>query len=130
MDQVAERLFSLVVVVVGLSSWAGTFLIRKIVETAVPSAKKQADANHPNKSYLTTFARWWNEVILYATPVVIGMVASLCYPQDIKTSGKLVLGALVGFFSSFVYKIVKKVISKKFDVDLGDSNAPPPVVGG
>jgi hypothetical protein len=40
------------------------------------------------------------------------------------------LGALVGFFSAFVYKIVKKVVSKKFDVDLGDSNAPPPIVGG
>lgn len=129
MDQVAESLFSLVVVVVGLSSWAGTFLARKIVETAVPSAKKQSDANDPKKSYLTAFSRWWNECILYTLPVIIGMITSLCYPQDLKTSGKLVLGALVGFFSAYVYKIVKKVISKKFDVDLGDSEAPP-VIGG
>jgi hypothetical protein len=129
MDKLAESLLSLNVVVIGLTCWAGTFLIRRIVETAVPSAKKQADANHPNKSYLTTFARWWNECVLYSIPPAIGMIVSMCYPQDLKTSGKLVLGALVGFFSSFVYKIVKKVISKKFDVNLGDSNSPPPIVG-
>ncbi len=130
MDQVAESLLSITVVVIGLICWVGTFFTRRIVETALPSVKKQSDANHPKKSYLTAFSRWWNEVILYALPVVIGMVASLCYPQDIKTTGKLVLGALVGFFSSFVYKILKKVVSRKFDVDLGDSEAPPPVIGG
>ena len=52
--------------VLGVFIWIVTFLMRRFIETINPQLKKQADANSPKVTYLTTGARWWNEVILYA----------------------------------------------------------------
>lgn len=103
-----------------------TFFVRRIVETAVPSVKKQADENAKAVTYKTTFARWWNSVILYAIPVVIGSLIGLVnisfiFTGDIKTiSGRMIFGGVVGWFSSFLYKVVRKMIIKKTGVDGSD----------
>jgi len=103
-----------------------TFFVRKIVETAVPSVKKQADENSPNKTYTTGFSVWWNQVILYAIPVVIGCLfglfnAPFMFAGDIKTmSGRIIFGGVIGWFSSFLYKVVRKMIIKKTGIDGSD----------
>ena len=118
----------------GLMCWILTFLTRKIVETALPHLKKSADANQAGVTYKTTFARWWNEVILYVVPVAWGAGAAAAatmypFPQGLTSlSARLFFGIVVGFFSGFIYKIVKKVVLKKFDIvkeeDLPEAKPP------
>lgn len=113
----------------GLVCWILTFFTRRILENIYPSIKKQTDANAPGVSYKTTFSRWWNEVILYAMPAVWGGICAVAavqypFPQGISSvSGRLFFGVVVGFFSSFLYKVVKKVALKRFDI-VDDTPAP------
>lgn len=108
-----------------------TFFIRRIVETAVPSAKKAAHENDPAKTYLNVFAEWWNKVILYAIPVLVGLVLAITVkelaPESLKTGGLSIYGAVVGWFSSFLYKVFRKVVQQKTGLNLPSaSTAPPP----
>lgn len=102
-----------------------TFFIRRIVETAIPSAKKQADENEVGITYATPFAHWWNSVILYAVPVLVGgSIGFLDIPflfqnVDLSTAGgRAFFGAVTGWFSSFMYKVARKILIKKTGVDL------------
>ena len=100
-----------------------TFFIRRIVETIWPKLKKQADANDKEPTYLTSFSRWWNTVILYAIPVVLGactaFVSSDFIHGDIKDlGGRLLFQGGVGWFASFMYKVLRKLILKKTGVDI------------
>ncbi len=122
----------------GLMCWILTFITRRIVETALPHLKKSADANHKDVTYKTTFARWWNEVILYVMPpswgALAGGLASMYpFPDGLTSlSARLFFGVVVGFFSGFIYKIVKKVVLKKFDI-VKESDLPeakPPELAG
>lgn len=98
-----------------------TFFTRKVVELVWPSLKKQADANSPLPTYLTKMSRWWNEVILYAVPVVYGACAPVATSEflfgGIDGGAKLMYGAGVGWFSSFLYKALKKAISNKAGIE-------------
>jgi hypothetical protein len=97
-----------------------TFFTRRCVEGFWPTLKKQADANAPQITYLTIGARWWNEVVLYAVPVAYGAL-SACSTSSTLYGGldgtsKVMFGASVGWFSSFLYKTLKRAIGAK----LGD----------
>jgi hypothetical protein len=89
-----------------------TFITRRVVETVWPSLKKQADANAPAVTYLTMTSRWWNEVILYVIPVLVGGMASFVQSDflfaGIDGGARWMYGAGVGWFSSFLYKGLKK----------------------
>jgi hypothetical protein len=136
MDQALTNFVSWHTLVFGLLCWVLTFLTRRIVETAMPTLKKAADANHPEATYKTTFSRWWNEVILYVLPVAWGSVAATAatfypFPEGISSfSSRLIFGVVVGFFSGFIYKILKKIVLKRFDIvdesDLPAAKAPEP----
>lgn len=100
-----------------------TFFIRRVVETVRPELKKQADANAKEITYLTPLARWWNTVILYAIPVVLGagtaLIGSDFIHGDIKdVGGRLLFQGGVGWFASFMYKILRKLILQKTGVDI------------
>lgn len=100
-----------------------TFFIRRIVETVWPSLKKAADANAPELTYLTKVSMWWNTVILYAIPVTVGastsFIASDFLHGDITDfGGRLLFQAGVGWFASFMYKILRKVVLQKTGVDI------------
>lgn len=100
-----------------------TFFIRRVVETVRPDLKKQADANDKEVTYLTKLAMWWNTVILYAIPVLLGAAAGCINSDflhgDIKDfGGRLLFQAGVGWFASFMYKILRKLILKKTGVDI------------
>lgn len=100
--------------VLGIAIYVVTRLTRRGVELKWPSLKKQADANDPALSYLTPMSRWWNEVILYAVPVVLGGLASLVPSQFLfegfDGAAKSMYGAGVGWFSGFLYKALKKAV--------------------
>lgn len=92
-----------------------TYFIRKSVEIAIPAWKKQSDANEPGLTYITPMARWWNEVLLYAIPVLLGAAMALFDSaflfDGIDGQARFMFGAGVGWFSSFLYKALKKAIS-------------------
>lgn len=104
--------------VLGIVIYVVTRLTRKGVELKWPSLKKQADANDPQLSYLTPMSRWWNEVILYAAPVVLGGLASLVPSQflfeGIDGAAKSMYGMGVGWFSGMLYKALKKAVLSRF----------------
>lgn len=97
-----------------------TFFTRKLVELSWPTLKKQADANSPNVTYLTSGSRWWNEVILYAVPVVYGALTAFSSSPTLygglDGSAKVMFGAGVGWFSSFLYKGLKRAIAGKLNL--------------
>lgn len=100
-----------------------TFFIRQIVETVWKDLKKQADENAPEITYKTKMAVWWNTVILYAIPVFLGAATASFNSDflhgDIKDlGGRLLFQGGVGWFASFMYKILRKVILQKTGVDI------------
>jgi hypothetical protein len=106
--------------VLGIVVYVLTFFTRKVVQLLWPSLKKQADANDPQITYLTPMSRWWNEVILYAIPVAYGgaacIVQSTFLFEGIDGGAKFMYGAGVGWFSSFLYKAIKKAVQDKIGI--------------
>lgn len=120
--------------VLGLAIFIITFFTRRVIESIFPRLKKQSDANSPTLTYMSPMARWWNEVILYALPVLYGMaggfIKSDFFYDGIDTIGaKISFGVVVGWFSGFLYKLIRKVIAQKFGIEFtpgpSDSVAPP-----
>lgn len=125
MDEAVSHLLSTGAMMMGLVSFIGTFILRRVVETAVPSAKKKADANENGISYETVFARWWNEVFLYVLPAAVGGsvgFANIPYifaGMGIETwGGRVTFGIVMGFFSGFFYKVVRKALKAATGVDI------------
>lgn len=131
MDELFALLFSPFVLIPGLGAFVLTMLIRRVVETRWPLLKKQADENVMELTYLTESARWWNEVVLYLLPVVLAMLLMLVLPAEVlpekleHTAPKLLGGLVSGFFSTIIYKIVKRLIVQRAgvspeEIDLGE----------
>jgi mannose/fructose/N-acetylgalactosamine-specific phosphotransferase system component IIC len=105
-----------------------TFFLRRIVETLWPTLKKQAPETAPEVTYLSNVAMWWNTVVLYAVPVLLGVLIGLINSDflhgDIKdVGGRILFQAGVGWFAGFLYKILRKIILKKTGVDIQPSPA-------
>lgn len=123
MDQITAQILRPGTFAVAVAIVILTFFIRKIVETAWPHLKKKADENAKDMTYATAFAKWWNTVILYAIPVILGSCAAAVPSEwihgDVKdVGGRILFQAGVGWFSSFMYKILRKLILKKTGVDI------------
>jgi prepilin signal peptidase PulO-like enzyme (type II secretory pathway) len=118
MDNALSSFLGWHTLVFALACWILTFFTRRIAEMARPGLKEN---------------RWWTQVILYAIPVFWGgSSASLAtmypFPEGISSfSARLFFGVVVGFFSGFMYKVVKKVVLKKVGAKEEDlpSAAPP-----
>lgn len=123
MEELTSHILRPGVVAVAVAVVVLTFFVRRIVELIWPLLKKAADANDPGLTYLSKMSVWWNSVILYAIPVVLGgctaFIPSDFIHGDIKDlGGRLLFGAGVGWFASFMYKILRKLILKKTGVDI------------
>lgn len=109
-----------------------TFFIRRISEMLWPSIRMKASENDPRKSYETPMAEWWNKVILYAIPPAIGgligtmPIPFVFPPESFGTVGdKVIFGVMVGWFASFIYKVLRKMVTKTTGVELpGESGRP------
>jgi hypothetical protein len=109
----------------GVAIFILTFFTRKLVEMLVPIWKKLADANAPSLTYKTTMARWWNEVLLYALPVVMGVLISFIPMTEWLYAGatgmaKMFVGMNAGWFSGFIYKTIKRAIQSRVGVSFPD----------
>lgn len=130
MDQFYEQLLYRETIYLAFIVVIGTFFIRRIVETAVPSCRDKANGKLGSE-YQTKFGLWWNSVVLYSIPVILGaFVAWVAFgtytPENIKSSSSaLVWGAVIGWCSSFIYKVVRKFLKKKTGVDLTPGPAEP-----
>ena len=109
----------------GAGCYVVTLGIRRIVEAALPHLQ--------GKPYKTTFSRWWNEVILYLTPICIGALAAPLLrgtPMIVegmeKTLVCIIYGLVVGSLSSMIYKVMKMLILKKAGVVIPELEAMPP----
>lgn len=87
-------------------------VFRKVVESIKPSVK---------------VAGSWRELWLPIMPIVFGAVlamslASFPYPEAFgaTVAMRAVYGVLVGFFSTWAYRIVKTIVQRKWDVQLPD----------
>ncbi len=111
-----------------------TFFTRKIVESIRPNLKKRANEMQAAPMYASATGMWWNEVILYAIPVLYGAAfafvkSSFLHHDVMDFGGKLAFCGGIGWFSSLLYKGVRKVILQKtgVDIQIDASLMPPPV---
>ena len=128
-----SALFTLGTGLLAVTIYIVTFFVRRIVETAKPDLKKAADENDPNPTYKSGMARWWSKVILPAVPVVTGALLGAFHtpylfdaPGLEKTSDAMIFGAVVGWFSTMIYKGVRLVIKKNTGVDINPNESVPP----
>lgn len=138
MDDALDQLLNFGSLIFAVSVVIATFFVRRTVETAWPHLRKQADENAPQVTYSTQFARWYQTVILYAIPVVVGGLIGLIdvpyfFPDSVQTmEGRLFFGGVVGWFSSALYKVAKRILAKK-GIDIPGASmapsAPPPAPG-
>lgn len=125
-----QALWSPGTLIVSMVCVIGTFFVRQVVETAVPNLKKASDENDLSKAtYPTQFARWWNKVILHALPVTIGGLCGLApsewlFPEVDTPGARVMVGIVLGWFSTFTYKVIRKIIEQKAGVEI--KSGPPP----
>jgi len=132
MDKALDQFLTSGTMIFAVSIVIVTFFVRRIIETAWPTLRKKADENSPYITYSTEAARWYQTVYCYAIPVVIGALLCLLrvpyfFPESVSTAvgGRMFFGMVVGWFSSAVYKVVKKILAKQ-GIDLPSPTSPPP----
>jgi hypothetical protein len=116
-----------------------TFFAKRIVELALPQWKATTvltDTPSPDPkellkahTYKSRPAMWWNEVILYAIPVTFGALIGLMRseflhgPANAELGARIMWSAGVGWFSSFFYTILRRVLLQKTGVDIKPGGA-------
>lgn len=143
MEQIFSQVLRPGTFVLALAVVVFTFFARRILERVFPSLRRAKEktvnkdpdeaAVQVNKTYDTTLAYWWNEVILYAVPVLAGMSMGLMRSEflhgDADTLGARILWAGgVGWFASFFYKSFRKSIENKLGVTVKEGPIEPPEV--
>src|SRR5688572_22427091 len=124
MDDAWKEFLGIHTLIFSFICWVGTFFVRRIVENIWPHLKKQADENSPSTTYLTPMSRWWNQVILYLVPVALGAFAAAVataypFPAGIQSlSARLFFGTVIGFFSGYLYKVVRQIVARVTGVQL------------
>jgi len=105
------------------------FFIRRTVQLIRPDFKPLGGAMDKKAMYADTAAMWWNEIGLYALPVVIGANLGLVkglgflFDPSIKTvSGHVFYAAVVGWFADFLYEVIQKILYKSTGVTLPSAN--------
>ena len=133
MDQALDQLEQTSTIIFGACIVLLTFFIRRLVETTFPSLRKKADENAPMAIYEHTMSRYWNQVILYALPSILGSLIALFNipylygdPGPKTLGGRVFMGIFVGGASAFVYKAVKKRWGIDLNTGLKPSSFPPP----
>jgi len=113
MDNVLQALLSWQFVFFALAISAMTFVLKKVVEFAVDNS------NIPTGN-MTKEGRFWKELVLPISPVLLGSVIGLLaqmypFPEGIVSiSARVVFGMVAGLFSGLLYRIVKGTLTSKF----------------
>jgi len=116
--------------VLAVAIYAITHIFRRVVETARPDFKKKASEMDNAAMYGSKTAMWWNEVVLYALPVLAGagfaFWPSIFLFGDLPTKDRALLACGVGWFSGTVYKGVKKALMAKAGITEPAGGSEPP----
>jgi hypothetical protein len=131
MDELLSYLLRPGVLTIAMVSYIATMLLRRVVETARPDLKKLAGEMDNAKMYGSRAAVWWNEVILYALPVLIAGTLGLL-PSDFlhgpipSTEARVMFSCGVGWFSGMIYKALRKGLGGKLSASAGSEPPGPP----
>jgi len=98
------------------------FFTRRTIELLLPHLKQK-------NPYVTKFAQWYNQIILYAIPLAYGALFAIIPSKflfgDVEGYlSKLFAACTVAWFSGFLYKILKKVILRHYDVNVKLPDSP------
>lgn len=112
MDNVLQALLSWQFVFFALAIAAMTFVVKKVVEFAIDSP------NIPTGN-ATKESRFWREVVLPISPVLIGAVAGFFadmypFPEGIEsTSARIMFGMVAGLLSGLLFRVIKGALASK-----------------
>lgn len=114
-----------IVVLIVTFVWT-TYVVRSILETAMPRLKQSA-TGLPTVWVLANL--WWNKVVLEALPMLLAVLISWSDNEflfgSIKTyQTRFLFAAAVAYVSAIVFKVGKLVIARHFGVKIsGDGTA-------
>lgn len=120
MDNVLQALLSWQFVFFALAIAAMTFVVKTVVEFAIDSP------NIPTGN-ATKESRFWREVVLPISPVLIGALAGFFvqvypFPEGIEsTSARIMFGMVAGLLSGLLFRIIKGALASKLFAVTGSS---------
>jgi len=146
MSEIQEHLLRMGALALVMMTVAATFFTRRIVEGIWPHLKKSESLIKGDESgesprvrtltYDNPMARWWNEAILYAVPLVYGFAWSFVdleflYGKIEGYGGRLFFALSLAWASTFLWKVIKKAVPKLFGVTVespvSDRDLPPEI---
>lgn len=110
------------------------FFVKRIVESIWPRLRAVANEMDHKPMYTNKAALIWNQIGLYALPVVIGGHLGLfnepfLFGEEIQTTqGRVFFAAVVGWFADFGYEVVQKTLLKTTGVKLPNPDSYMPSV--
>lgn len=126
MDDLVAQLLSKGTLAIAIMVVIGNFFIKRSVEIAFPILKPVAKEMDPESMYRSRAALYWNQLGLYALPVLLGFLIGTFIKSpllfgDIQTTEERVMyAAIVGWFADFLYELVQKTLYTKTGVKLPD----------
>ncbi len=125
MDGVVSQFLSKGTAIIAIVVVIAGFFIKRIVEMVWPNLRPVANEMSSKPMYKNKASLWWNQIGLYALPVLIGMLfgflvkEEFLFGSDIKTtSGRVFYAGCVGWFADFLYEVVQKALLKSTGVSL------------
>jgi hypothetical protein len=118
MDNVLQALLSWQFVFFALAIAAVTFVLKKVVEFAIDNPSIPT-------GNMTKENRFWKELFLPISPVVLGAVAGLLakmypFPEGIASaSARIAFGMVAGLLSGLLYRIIKGTLASKLSTVTG-----------
>lgn len=135
MEDVVSQFLSKGTAIIAITVVILVFFTKRIVEMVWPKLRPLANEMDQKPMYTNKAALWWNQIGLYALPVVIGALLGLfinepfIFGEDIKTtSGRVFYAGVVGWFADFLYEVVQKVLQQKTGVSLPNPDERTPSV--
>lgn len=120
MDNVLQALLNWQFVFFALAIAAMTFVVKTVIEFAIDNPN--IPTGNMNKE-----SRFWREVFLPISPVLIGAIAGFCvqvypFPEGIESaSARVMFGMVAGLLSGLLFRIIKGALSSKLSAVIGNS---------
>jgi hypothetical protein len=124
MDAAVAQFLTTGTVMIAIMVVIVNFFVTRTVEMVWPRLKPTGAAMDHKPMYAGKAGMWWNEIGLYALPMVIGctiggLVNETFLFGDITThTGRVFYAGVVGWFADFLYTVIQKVLYKSTGVQL------------
>lgn len=133
MDEALSLFLSVNSVILMITVVIAMFFVKRIVELKWPNLRPKANEMDHKPMYATRMALWWNQIILYALPVLLGVGLAHWILEAMPLPGskmdlRLFVGGGLGWLSDFLYEIFVKAIQNKTGVQLPNPDASIPPV--